>query len=665
MRVGFEGSQDHDLALRVVEKARRVGPSAAHSLSLARSAELDRRIGRCQALQLRCRNPGGDRGVGAARGAGRGGSTGLGGRGQGEPARAIAFPTTARAWRSSSRRAISGTCSNAVSRRSRGHGTAISRSRSSTTHSDDPETIAWLDIVPGPRAAHAGSARAGFNFAAIHNHAAREVDAEYLLFLNNDTEVINPAWLSQMVGFARLDGVGAVGARLLFPNDTVQHAGILHGFNQGSLALAFRGLPREQPGYLAAARVCRNYGAVTAACMLTPRRLFLELGGFDEQNFAVSFNDVDYCYRLVDRGYRCVYAAEAELYHHEGATRGIGSRVDEIARFRQRYGHRAEPYYNPNLSTTSEHFEVRPRRLARRADRPVRALLTCHTLDLTGAPFCQFEMAAALRAKDRLDPIVISPEDGPLRSLYEECGIPVRILPHAFDKVGVDRRLRARARGLRAACSGCGCRGGLRQHAEDPFRDRRGAPARPAEPLEHPRERAVADLLQLPARRVAARALQCFAYPYRVLFVSNASRAVFETAQQPAQLPGDSRRARSREVGSPTGAAGPASQRAKSWVSIPTSGSRSCSAPSASGRVSTTWSRRWRSSRRSSPAACAASSSVTVPVTTVASWPASSTIFPQRCAAASTWCPRRAMSRSTTSPPTSSSAARAWRAIRG
>ena len=151
---------------------------------------------------------------------------------------------------------------------------------------------------------------------ALHNHAARVVDAEYLLFLNNDTEVLSPAWLSQMVGFARLQGVGAVGARLLFPNDTVQHAGILHGFNQGSLALAFRGLPREHPGYLAAARVCRNYGAVTAACMLTPRRLFLEMGGFDEKDFAVSFNDVDYCYRLLDRGYRCVYAAEAELYHH-------------------------------------------------------------------------------------------------------------------------------------------------------------------------------------------------------------------------------------------------------------------------------------------------------------------------------------------------------------
>ena len=394
-------------------------------------------------------------------------------------------------------------------------------------HSDDPETIAWLASFPG-RVLRVPGPREGFNFSAIHNHAAHEVDAEYLLFLNNDTEVINPEWLSQLVGFARLPGVGAVGARLLFPDDTVQHAGILHGFNQGSLALAFRGLPREHPGYLAAARVCRNYGAVTAACLLTPRRLFLELGGFDEKDFAVSFNDVDYCYRLVDRGYRCVYAAEAELYHYEGATRGIGSRVDEIARFRQRYGHRPEPYYNPNLSTTSEHFEVRPRRLARRADRPVRALMASHTLDLTGAPFCQFELAAALHAKGQLDPIVISPEDGPLRSLYEECGIPVRILPHGMDKVGsladYERELSVFTRQILDSNVEVVYGNTLKTFFAIDAARRLDLPSlwnvRESEPWQ-------TYYSYLPDA-VACRALECFGFPYRVIFVSNASRAVFE-----------------------------------------------------------------------------------------------------------------------------------------
>jgi GT2 family glycosyltransferase len=526
MRAGFEGSQDHDLALRVVEKARAVahlplvlyhwravpGSTAlsgeaklysfdagirAVSEALARRgvpAEVDRPDWAVQARASLLRHGFPDDG----------------------PRVAILIATRNQA-------TLLDRCVESLSKtRYRNFETVVL-----DDHSDEPETIAWLDAFPGTVLRVPGR-REGFNFSRLHNHAARSVDAEYLLFLNNDTEVLNPAWLSQMMGFARLRGVGAVGARLLFPDDTVQHAGILHGFNQGSLALAFRGLPREHPGYLAAARVCRNYGAVTAACMLTPRRLFLELGGFDERDFAVSFNDVDYCYRLLDHGYRCVYAAEAELYHHEGATRGIGSRVEEVARFRQRYGHRDEPYYNPNLSTTSEHFEVRPRRLARRTGRPVKALMTSHTLDLTGAPFCQFEMAAALRAEGRLDPVVISPEDGPLRSWYEECGIPVRIFPNGMDKVGsladYERELAEFARQVLEAGVEVVYGNTLKTFFAIDAARRLNLPSlwniRESEPWQ-------TYYSYLPDA-VACRALECFSFPYRVLFVSNASRAVFE-----------------------------------------------------------------------------------------------------------------------------------------
>ncbi len=526
MRAGFEGSQDHDLALRVVEKARAVahlplvlyhwravpGSTAlsgeaklysfdagirAVSEALARRgvpAEVDRPDWAVQARASLLRHGFPDDG----------------------PRVAILIATRNQA-------TLLDRCVESLSKtRYRNFETVVL-----DDHSDEPETIAWLDAFPGTVLRVPGR-REGFNFSRLHNHAARSVDAEYLLFLNNDTEVLNPAWLSQMMGFARLRGVGAVGARLLFPDDTVQHAGILHGFNQGSLALAFRGLPREHPGYLAAARVCRNYGAVTAACMLTPRRLFLELGGFDERDFAVSFNDVDYCYRLLDHGYRCVYAAEAELYHHEGATRGIGSRVEEVARFRQRYGHRDEPYYNPNLSTTSEHFEVRPRRLARRTGRPVKALMTSHTLDLTGAPFCQFEMAAALRAEGCLDPVVISPEDGPLRSWYEECGIPVRIFPNGMDKVGsladYERELAEFARQVLEAGVEVVYGNTLKTFFAIDAARRLNLPSlwniRESEPWQ-------TYYSYLPDA-VACRALECFSFPYRVLFVSNASRAVFE-----------------------------------------------------------------------------------------------------------------------------------------
>jgi len=526
MRGGLEGSQDHDLALRVVEKARRVAhlPLILYHWRAVPSSTAMSGDAKTYSFQA------GIRAVSEA----------LSRRGVpaevDRPEWAVAAkasllrhgfpddgPTVAILVATRNQLELLKRCVESLAKtRYRNYEIVIL-----DDHSDDPETVAWLGSFPG-RVLRTPGPREGFNFSAIHNHAARELDAEYLLFLNNDTEVINPAWLSQMMGYARLQGVGAVGARLLFPDDTVQHAGILHGFNQGSLALAFRGLPREHPGYLAAARVCRNYGAVTAACLLTPRRLFLESGGFDERNFAISFNDVDYCYRLADHGYRCVYAADAELYHHEGATRGIGSRVEEIARFRQRYRHRAEPYYNPNLSTTNALFEVRPRHLARRPDRPVKALMACHTLDLTGAPFCQFELAAALHAKGQLDPIVVSPEDGPLRSLYEECGIPVRILPHGVDKVAsmadYERELAVFAQQVLDADVEVVYGNTLKTFFAIDAARRLNIPSlwniRESEPWE--------TYFRYLPDTVACRALECFAFPYRVLFVSNASRAVFE-----------------------------------------------------------------------------------------------------------------------------------------
>ena len=162
-----------------------------------------------------------------------------------------------------------------------------------------------------------------FSFAAINNTAAAMVNEELLLFLNDDTEVIKPRWLSQMVGWSRLDGVGAVGARLLFPDGRIQHAGIVHGLHEGLAGHAFKLLPWWDSGTFNLARVSRNCMAVTAACMLTPRALFLRLGGFDETRFAVAYNDPDYCYRLGDAGYRSVYCAEAELTHYEGALAGL------------------------------------------------------------------------------------------------------------------------------------------------------------------------------------------------------------------------------------------------------------------------------------------------------------------------------------------------------
>ena len=218
--------------------------------------------------------------------------------------------------------------------------------------SDDPETLRYLASLPH-RVLRIANPDGRFNFSAINNAAAAMVEEDLLLFLNDDTEVINPRWLSQMVGWSRLEGVGAVGARLLYPDGRVQHAGVAHPFNEGLSGHSFRLLPWWNPGPLNLANVSRNSLAVTAACMLTPRKLFAELGGFDQDRFAVAYNDADYCYRLGDAGYRCVYCAEAELYHHEGLSRGQGDDPRELRRFSRA----ARPSHRPVLQPPS-----RPRR---------------------------------------------------------------------------------------------------------------------------------------------------------------------------------------------------------------------------------------------------------------------------------------------------------------
>jgi GT2 family glycosyltransferase len=183
--------------------------------------------------------------------------------------------------------------------------------------SDDPAMLAFLSRC-GHRVLPVASPERTFSFAHLNNEAVRAVDSEYVLFLNDDTEVVATRWLSQMMGYARMPGVGAVGAKLRYRDGTVQHAGVVHGYHDGLAGHAFKNMPAEEWGYLGFMRVAREYSGVTAACMLTPRALFLELGGLDEVEFAVAYNDVDYCNRLGDRGYRSIVCPDAELIHHEG-----------------------------------------------------------------------------------------------------------------------------------------------------------------------------------------------------------------------------------------------------------------------------------------------------------------------------------------------------------
>jgi GT2 family glycosyltransferase/glycosyltransferase involved in cell wall biosynthesis len=319
--------------------------------------------------------------------------------------------------------------------------------------SDDPETVDYLNncgfkvlVVPSPNGR--------FNFAHLNNVAARAAEGEFLLFLNDDTEVIDPSWLSQMVGWAQLDGVGAVGARLLFKDGRIQHAGIVPSLPWRVGRTAFRGMPGRDYGYLMFAKVTRNCGAVTAACMLTRRTLFLEAGGFDEEQFGVAYNDVDYCLRLGALGKRVVYCAEAELYHHEGTSRGKVDAHSEIVGFESKYGRTNCPYFNRNLSRESNRFEIKPVVVPPvPTSRPIRVLGVSHNLRPEGAPNSAFEMLASLNADPLFDVSVCSLSDGPLGDVYRKRGIPLDILEREHtinanlaDYDGFTRRIAARLR---------------------------------------------------------------------------------------------------------------------------------------------------------------------------------------------------------------------------
>ena len=207
--------------------------------------------------------------------------------------------------------------------------------------STDDETLDFLSRLKGRVIPYEGS----FNFARMMNVAAREARTDMLLFLNNDTEVITPGWIEALLEYAQQPRIGAVGARLLYPQGRPQHEGIIMGLCMGTAGNVDHG------DYFSLGQSVLNATAVTAACMMTLASVFAEMGGLDE-GLTVAFNDVDYCLRLREAGYRIVYTPHAELLHHESASRGTLHPPDDEAFFRQRWGCPGEfidPYYNPNL----------------------------------------------------------------------------------------------------------------------------------------------------------------------------------------------------------------------------------------------------------------------------------------------------------------------------
>lgn len=208
-----------------------------------------------------------------------------------------------------------------------------------------------------------------FNYSAINNYAASRAKGEYLLLLNNDTEVITPDWIEEMLGFCQREGTGAVGVKLCYKNDTIQHAGTVIGIG-GIAGHMFVDMPKERTGYMHKASIIQDLSAVTAACMMLKRQVFEEVGGFEEQ-LAVAFNDVDLCLRIREKNQLVVYDPYVELYHYESKSRGTEDSKEKVRRFqseiefmRCRWENllkKGDPYYNKNLSLTKWNYSLRPK----------------------------------------------------------------------------------------------------------------------------------------------------------------------------------------------------------------------------------------------------------------------------------------------------------------
>ncbi len=231
-------------------------------------------------------------------------------------------------------------------------------------NSDDPVALKYFDEIERNEKVSVLRYPHPFNYSAINNFAAKHAKGEVLGLINNDIEVINATWLTEMVSHALRDDIGCVGAMLYYPNNTIQHAGVILGLG-GVACHSHKEFPREHPGYFRRLQSVQNYSAVTAACLLVKKTIFEQVDGLNEQDLTVAFNDVDFCLKVQSAGYRNLWTPYAELYHHESISRGAEDNPEKLARFNKEIDYMVGHWktdeifdfsYNPNLTITKEDF---------------------------------------------------------------------------------------------------------------------------------------------------------------------------------------------------------------------------------------------------------------------------------------------------------------------
>jgi GT2 family glycosyltransferase len=232
--------------------------------------------------------------------------------------------------------------------------------------SEEKGTIDYFQTVEKEEAVRVFHYDHPFNFSAINNYGVGKAKGDIIGFVNNDIEVISPNWLTEMVSHATRQKVGCVGAKLYYPDERIQHAGVILGIG-GVAGHSHKYVHKSNPGYFSRLLLVQNLSAVTAACMVVRKSVFDQVGGFNESDLAVAFNDVDLCLRVKKAGYRNLWTPYAELFHHESVSRGSEDSPEKIERFKRETAYMKEqwgralvddPCYSPNLTLVTEDFSL-------------------------------------------------------------------------------------------------------------------------------------------------------------------------------------------------------------------------------------------------------------------------------------------------------------------
>ena len=303
-------------------------------------------------------------------------------------------------------------------------------------HSRDADAVRYLETIQrrtdlSCKVLRPADRSAPFNYSHLVNLALPHLDTALVLHLNNDVNALESGWLEEMAAWFTQPHIGVVGAKLIYPDKTLNHTGIIVGPHGGLADTPFAKVaPADVPVEWHA--VAREVSAVTGACLMTRTSLYRELGGFDEAELGVAFNDVDYCLRVRAAGHRVIYTPQAKLMHWGSATRGVTFDETEHIAFVRRYAGYRDPYISPQLELVNGRIECRGAVSARtsRAGK-LRLLLLTHNLNYEGAPLFLLEYATHLVRVAGFSIELLAAQDGPLRGAFEALGARVTLVDTA------------------------------------------------------------------------------------------------------------------------------------------------------------------------------------------------------------------------------------------